>query len=145
MCQNNTMKNIFRPLLYLAITGCVILPAACQSKKNVVSVSPGNKTHVYFVSPGGSESNPGTIDAPFLLINTAVSKALPGDTIFLREGNYQQKVMVAVSGTAEKQIVITAYKNERPVLDGSGLSISGSEAMVTIHNAGFIVMDGLDI
>lgn len=139
------MKNIYRPLLHIIMAGCMIFPAACQSKKTIPPNSSLNKSHVYYVAANGSESNPGSKEAPLLLINTAINKALPGDTIILRGGKYQQKLQVSVSGTGDKKITIKAYPNELPILDGTGLSISGAEALVTIRNAGFIVMEGIDI
>ena len=43
----------------------------------------------YYVSPQGSDTNTGTIDAPFATLKQAISKAKAGTTIYLREGTYQ--------------------------------------------------------
>jgi hypothetical protein len=42
----------------------------------------------YYVSPGGSDSNPGTEAAPFATPNAALRAAAAGDTIILRGGTY---------------------------------------------------------
>ncbi|HEY9197333.1 MAG TPA: DUF1565 domain-containing protein, partial [Mucilaginibacter sp.] len=62
---------------------------ACSKKTAGVDVTPetGN-THVYYVSVNGSDANSGKINAPFQTINTALSHAIPGDTVMVRGGVY---------------------------------------------------------
>lgn len=87
----------------------------------------------YYVSPQGSDTNTGTIDAPFATLKQAISKATAGTTIYLREGTYQPteaEIMgyqennlyacvynLTASGTAQKPITITGYENEKAVID----------------------------
>ena len=42
----------------------------------------------YYVSPSGSDSNPGTEAAPFATPNQALREAASGDTVILRQGTY---------------------------------------------------------
>ena len=42
----------------------------------------------YYVSPGGSDDNPGTLAAPFATPNAALRAAAEGDTVILRGGTY---------------------------------------------------------
>ncbi|MCO7175982.1 LamG-like jellyroll fold domain-containing protein [Sporolactobacillus kofuensis] len=76
----------------------------------------------YYVSPLGSDSNDGTIDAPFATISKAVSVASPGTTIYVRGGTYHLSSVIDLSssGSSEKSINIFAYNNEKPILDFSG-------------------------
>lgn len=46
----------------------------------------------YHVSPKGSDSSVGSIEAPFKTINWAAQKALPGDTITVHNGTYREWV-----------------------------------------------------
>lgn len=71
-----------------------------------------------YVAPNGSNSNPGTLAAPFATIQHAVDHAGPGDTVYVRSGTYVEDVVVRNSGTAANPITITAYPNEHPVIDG---------------------------
>lgn len=89
----------------------------------------------YYVSPQGSDTNTGSIDAPFATLKQAISKATAGTTIYLREGTYQPteaEIMgyqennlyacvynLTASGTAQKPITITGYENEKAVIDFS--------------------------
>jgi hypothetical protein len=43
---------------------------------------------IYYVSPAGSDANPGTQDAPFRSIAKASGVAQAGDTVYLRAGKY---------------------------------------------------------
>src|SRR5687768_15406064 len=133
------MQQIFSlTLLFATITAC--------SKKSSIPVSKGSNTsHTYFVAASGSDANAGTISNPLRGINTALTKANPGDTIIVRAGIYYEKVSFPKSGRLDKYITLKAYPGEKPVIDGTGLSITGKEALVTISNVNYIVFDGFDV
>lgn len=101
--------------------------------------------NVYYVSPTGNDANQGTIQAPLRGINTALGKAVPGDTVIVRSGTYFEKIRFPKSGVAGKYISLKAYPEEKPVIDGTGLSITGKEALVTIRNVSYILLQGFDI
>ncbi len=84
----------------------------------------------YYVSPTGSDSNPGTIDAPFKTITKArdvvrnINKNMTGDIyVYLRGGDYRITSTItfgsADSGTNGYRIYYQAYQGETPVLNGS--------------------------
>jgi hypothetical protein len=64
-------------------------------------------------NPRADDKNAGTQAAPFKTIQAAVDKAQPGDTIWVREGNYEDPVMLNKSATASKPIVLSAWKDDR--------------------------------
>jgi len=99
-------------------------------------------THTYYVAATGNNSNPGTKDAPFKSINHGLSKILPGDTLLVRGATYHEKVSFPKSGTPGNYIVLGAYPGEVPVIDGTPLSVTGKEALVTIRNANYVVFEG---
>jgi fibronectin type 3 domain-containing protein len=82
----------------------------------------------YFVAPGGSDSNPGTIGSPFATITKAVSMASAGDTIYLRGGThtYTTTITISKSGTSGAKYYMFAYNGETPILDFSSMSESSS-------------------
>jgi parallel beta-helix repeat protein len=104
-----------------------------------------NNPTVYYVSPTGSDASKGTIDAPLRGIMTALNKAIPGDTVIVRGGTYYEKVRFPKSGRPEKFISLKGYPGEKPIIDGTGLSISGKEALVTIRNVSYVLFQGFDV
>jgi|GEM_PF-1067527 len=88
-----------------------------------------------FVSPGGDDTNPGTISLPFKTLSKAISVASPDSLIYMRGGPYvySSKETISKSGSAGHYIKVWAYPGETPVLDFSlepggtdGISLSGS-------------------
>lgn len=61
-----------------------------------------------YVSPSGTDTNPGTANAPYLTIQRGLDNTFAGDTLFIREGAYyiDQQVRVKNSGTADNWVVI---------------------------------------
>lgn len=70
-----------------------------------------------YVSPTGSDANPGTLAAPKLTIAAAVL-ANPGKAVKLRGGIYRQHVVLgaAASGTAAAPTIISRYGAEEPII-----------------------------
>ena len=61
---------------------------------------------VYYVAPTGSDSNAGTLTAPFATVTKGLSVAQTGDTIYVRAGTYST-VEINKSG-----ITLSGYPNE---------------------------------
>lgn len=61
-----------------------------------------------FVSPEGSDSNPGTEDRPFHTINKAAETAQAGDVVLVKKGVYREVVTFENSGTEEYPIFFVA-------------------------------------
>jgi len=97
---------------------------------------------VFFVAPTGSDTNAGTMAAPFATLNRAWTEVQAGDTIYMRGGTYpiaESQIMTPTSqagdvgkysyvfdlnksGNASKgRIVIAGYPGERPILDFSAV------------------------
>jgi 6,7-dimethyl-8-ribityllumazine synthase len=106
-----------------------------------------------YVSPTGSDSNPGTIDEPFYSLQKAVDAAIPGDTIYMRGGTftYSATVTIAKPATSNSPISIVAYTGERPILDYSTWHPanetirSGARGIHITTNAQYWVLQGLEI
>ncbi len=76
----------------------------------------------YYVAKTGSDSNPGTLAAPFLTIQKAADLAQPGDTVHVRAGTYRETVRPANSGTdANAQITFQPYNGEEVTISGADL------------------------
>ncbi|MGD1045982.1 MAG: T9SS type A sorting domain-containing protein [Bacteroidota bacterium] len=89
----------------------------------------------YYISTTGSDTNPGTIDLPFLTLTKAVglSSLIPGDTIYIRGGTYTLSSTVSISkiGTKDNLYDLFAYPGEQPVFNFStqtssdGIKVNG--------------------
>jgi len=75
---------------------------------------------VFYVAPGGDDTNPGTRERPFRTIQRAGQALKPGDTCYLREGRYAETVRLAgLKGTKDDPVIFAAFAGEKAVLDGS--------------------------
>lgn len=73
---------------------------------------------LHFVAADGSDSQVGTIDAPFATLHKAESVSAPGDAIIVRGGTYS----IIGQGTTTldtPNVKVIAYPGELPVFDGS--------------------------
>ncbi|QRW08248.1 pectate lyase [Ceratobasidium sp. AG-Ba] len=91
--------------------------------KRFVAPTVEKRATAIYVSPSGSDSNAGTLAAPFLTIQKAVNTAVAGDTIYLRAGTYSPtaSIQFTKSGTSSAKYTITNYQSEKVVIDGEGL------------------------
>lgn len=86
--------------------------------RKLVLESNGDRT--LYVSPSGSDRNPGSIDAPFATLEHAQGQLRPGDTLVLASGIYREGNLFRYSkGRPDRPIVITAAEGAAPVLDSS--------------------------
>lgn len=58
------------------------------SELNVFTPASSSHSRAYFISPSGSDSNPGTKSAPFKTLMKAQSAASAGDIVYIRGGVY---------------------------------------------------------
>lgn len=73
-----------------------------------------------YVSHTGSDSNSGSIHAPFKSIQMAVSVLKAGDKCYIRGGRYFEEINFDhVSGKAWAPITITAFPGENVIFDGT--------------------------
>ncbi|UUZ97700.1 right-handed parallel beta-helix repeat-containing protein [Paenibacillus sp. P25] len=101
----------------------------------------------YYVSPSGSDTNPGTINAPWRTIQKAAKTAGPGSIVNVRGGTYKEKVVFAKSGSAVAgPIVFQSYPGETAIVDGTGLSVTdASSALFTLEDKSYITIRGFEL
>ena len=100
-----------------------------------------------FVAPNGTDSNPGTINAPTTL-SAAITRIQPGQTIQMRGGTYNLSNTINIdrgnNGTAGQPKHIFAYNGERPILNFSAQSFSSSNRGIQL-NGHFWHLRGLEV
>lgn len=103
----------------------------------------------YYVAPtGGSDSNAGSLGAPFATFTKAINMANPGDTIFARGGTYNlsAKLPITKTGTSANPLKLFAYPGETPVLDFTGQADADANRGVELSSsADFWHIKGLTI
>jgi len=73
----------------------------------------------YFVATNGSDSNPGSVSAPFKTIQHAANIARAGDVVDIRGGTYHETVHPVNSGTSSAPITFQAYNGESVTVSGA--------------------------
>lgn len=78
----------------------------------------------FYIHPDGKDSNPGTIEQPFASVARAQTAASPGDSVWIRGGEYFFKgteiatgILLDKSGEEGKRINYWAYEDEIPIFD----------------------------
>jgi len=134
----------------VSATSVVEWEAASNARSRQVEGAEGQKQNamgrvlqVYYVAPDGNDGNPGTEAQPFRTISQGVSVAQAGDTVYVREGTYYERVRISSSGTADNPIVISAYPGERPVIDAEYQG--GSYDFAVTIQGGYIIFDGFEV
>lgn len=109
------------------------------------SAEKGPHVKVFYIATNGSDSNKGTIKAPFRTLEKArdairalkAQEGLPegGVTVYLREGRYERTASFELgpqdSGQAGKPVTYTAYPGESVTLSGSEQLAKSAFAPVT--------------
>ncbi|MEC0241699.1 right-handed parallel beta-helix repeat-containing protein [Paenibacillus dokdonensis] len=100
----------------------------------------------YYVSANGSDSNAGTSSAPWKTLQHAADTAGPGSTVYVRGGVYNEKLKITKSGSADQgPITFTSYDSEQAVIDGTGLTVSGTEGIIDITDANYVAIRGFEV
>lgn len=95
----------------------------------------------YYVSASGSDSNAGTLSAPFQSITKAQSVAASGDTVYLRGGTYSSFTIAGsdsnynfVHNITKSGITYAAYSGEMPIFNFSSVTTAKRVAAFHIAN-----------
>jgi len=103
----------------------------------------------YYVATTGSDSNPGTIGAPWLTIQHAANTVTAGATVYVFGGVYYESVNFPTSGTASAPITFESYPGQTAVLDGTGVSCCGStgtQGLINITGSrSYITISGFEL
>jgi hypothetical protein len=104
-------------------------------------------SRTYYVSPSGSDSNPGTSQAqPFRTLQRAADSTAPGDTVSIMNGTYTERpggsdvLVISRSGRAGAPITFQAHPGHRPVIH----PLAGWNG-IRVNGASHIVVRGLEI
>ena len=100
---------------------------------------------VYYVATDGNDGNPGTEALPWKTIQKAAHSMVAGDTVYIRSGTYNERVIPENSGSAGNYITYAAYPGETVTIDGNNISVPEDEGLFYIHGKSHIKVSGLRV
>ena len=109
-------QKFFRPVLVWALL--VALSRTVGVSTPLTANAQGNVYYVDQNHPQASDSNPGTEDWPWATIQHAADVAVAGDTIYVKEGTYQERVTPQNSGAAGNMIAFKALPRRSVTMCG---------------------------
>lgn len=98
----------------------------------------------YYVAPNGDDSDPGTEAEPWATVDHAASTVVAGDTVYVKNGIYNEMVTVDNSGRAGNWITFQNYPGHSPVIDGTGVSPPW-QGLIHIEDKNYIKISGFTI
>ncbi len=102
--------------------------------------------NTYFVATSGNDTNSGTETQPWASIQKAANTLIAGDTVYIKSGTYNERVIIQNSGTPDNNIVFSNYQSDVVVIDGSGISWGGSwNGLFDISNKSYVHIIGLQV
>lgn len=118
-----------------------------------ISVYAATSTTSYYVSTTGSDSNPGTKSKPFKSLMKAQSAVSSGDTVYIREGVYDDFKIAETDSTynyvhafTKSGVTYEAYPGERPVFDFKNVPTNLRVAAFFVEdNVTGITFEGFDV
>ncbi len=99
---------------------------------------------ILYVSPTGSDSNPGTQASPFLTIQAAITAANSGDTIDIDDGTYTGVGNVDLDTNGKNLTIQSEHGAARTIIDCGGSS-SADHRGFYIHSGETVSITGLII
>ena len=118
---------------------------AVASIASISSVSRAQAGSSFYVSKSGNDTNSGSFTAPWLTIQHAANSVKAGATVYVETGVYNESVTFPASGTASNYITFQNYPGQAPVIDGTGLSVTGTQGLINIVNQSYLTVSGFEI
>ncbi len=159
-----TMKAFYRSsVLFSAVLGflflsLIVLPSSCgraqapgdettpTAAEPASYVGPTGPGATYYVSPSGSNDNPGTKERPLKSPGFASRRLRPGDTLVIGEGTYvlsafDDDIITPARGAEDAWITIRGEGTARPVLAGADNLLCA----INLDNAAYLTIEHIEI
>ncbi len=102
----------------------------------------------FYVAQTGNDNNDGSLNSPWKTIQKAANTVAAGDTVYIRGGTYNEKVVMKTSGQSGAYITFQNYGSEKPVISGNGLAVGAtdeSSSLIFINSKSYIKINGLQV
>ncbi|MBF7097345.1 right-handed parallel beta-helix repeat-containing protein [Alkalibacter mobilis] len=102
--------------------------------------------NTFYVSVEGDDKNPGTLTEPWKTIQKAADSLKAGEVALIREGIYNEKVLLKNSGEPEKYIVFKSFKDETVIIDGSGIDWGYNwSSLFDINEQSYVKIENINV
>ncbi|MBT4762939.1 MAG: hypothetical protein HOO06_14690 [Bdellovibrionaceae bacterium] len=92
----------------------------------------------FYLAVNGSDFNPGTFDLPWKLFSFAFTQIGPGDTLRVKDGTYQQRIIAPARDNS-----INTHTNIVAINPGSvTIDAQGQGAALSVHSTHHFIFDG---
>jgi hypothetical protein len=143
LSTGNTYAYYVQPDVF---QGATFIPVQNRIVQTYLPIIINRLGEVYYISPNGSDHNPGTLNLPWKTLGKAASMLEPGDIVYIRGGIYQEAVDFKGSGTSKLPIHILAYPGETPIIDGNNYTIPSETGGALLELSGnYIYVSGLEV
>ena len=137
-----SVKKSYSPLLAVLLATLLLLTSCSAQATNTQNKSP--IPSIYFVATDGDDNNPGTESLPWKTITRAANTLVAGDTVYIKSGTYNERVIPQNSGSAGKYITYSAYPGDTVIIDGSDIALPDWAGLFQI-DTDYIKVSGLKI
>jgi len=138
--------------IYLFIGGLLISPSAAEPMKPAVGIAKSVPAHtpskgqIYYVSPRGKDTNPGTRNSPWGSPGYASRRLKPGDTLMIMGGRYalsqfDEDILIPPPGTPKAWITIKGEERNRPILAGQ----EDLSTAINLSGVNYVRIENLEI
>ena len=105
----------------LALLALAAIPVSGGDSARALAAPPSATGKTFFVSPAGSDANPGTPRRPWKTIERALNTLKPGQRALVRAGTYGRASCPHGKGGSRNggYVTLQGYPGERPVLTGA--------------------------
>jgi hypothetical protein len=102
--------------------------------------------NVFYVASSGDDSNPGTASQPWRTIQNAANTLMSGDTVYIRAGTFNERVLPQNSGSDSDHIITyAAYPGETVTIDGTGIAVPTDEGLIYVSGKNYVAISGLRV
>jgi parallel beta-helix repeat protein len=123
--QKTKLKIIFITIIFFGFFGMVKSSQAAE----------------YYVAKNGNNNNLGTEAQPWVTIQKAADAMVAGDTVYVKEGTYNEMVTAVNSGSPGNYITYQAYPGNTVIIDGQNTRYEAIIAKNYIKVSGFILQN----
>jgi len=100
--------------------------------------------NAYYVATNGRDSNPGTERWPWRTVQKAADTLTAGETVYIKEGTYNERIWVQNSGRPGNFITFAAYPGHTVTIDGKGIEFDW-RGLFNVRDKSYIKVSGLRV